>query len=256
MPDDRIVEVFSAANVVEAHSLLARLEEAGIAAQVVGESLGNAAGWLPASDTAPRIWVRQADEARAREVIAEHLSEAREQAAEPEDTELSEEAEEPVEAEEPLKDGGQESGGAERPAVRANWVAVVGVACIVAGVLHSAYRWIAIGRYSAETEGVLVRSELAGMKVESQPGARDLPIFPQKDEVRALYDLRYAYVVGDREYRAEVKKRDRVEDRVTIHYDPAHPADCLVGPLVPPWLSLVFGGLLGGGLLFVAYRFR
>jgi len=251
MPDDRIVEVFSAANVVEAHSVRARLEEAGIEAQIVGEFLGNAAGWLPASDTAPRIWVRHADEARAREVIAEYLSEARQEAAEPEEAEL------PAEAEEPVKDGKQGSGGAERPAVRANWVAVVGVACIVAGVLHSAYRWITVGKYTGETEGVLVRSEWDGLKVEPRPGARDLPIsFLRKDRIRTLFDLRYAYVVGGTEYRAEVKNRDRVVDRVTIHYDPAHPADCLVGPLVPPWLSLVFGGLLGAGLLFVAYRFR
>jgi len=267
MPD-HVVEVFSAANVVEAHSVRARLEEAGIATQIVGESLGNAAGWLPFGDIAPRIWVRQADEALAREVIAEYLGEAREEAAEPDDDDLPDGAEEPVEGrepveaetpvepEEPIKVGEQGPGGAERPAVRVNWVAMVGVACIAAGILHSAYRWIALGKYSARTEGVLVRVEWAGMKVEPELGGGDLPIWPKKTEIRAMFDLRYSYVVGGRQYRTNVKNRDEVAEQATIHYDPAHPADCLVGPIMPPWVSLAFGGLLGAGLLFVAYRFR
>ena len=41
---DRIVEVYSAANGLEAHGLRAILEERGIRAKVVGESLGSAAG--------------------------------------------------------------------------------------------------------------------------------------------------------------------------------------------------------------------
>jgi hypothetical protein len=69
--NDRIVELCSAANIAEAHVPCAALEAAGIRAQVVGEMLGNAAGWLPVGETiAPRIWVRQVDLQRAGEVCA------------------------------------------------------------------------------------------------------------------------------------------------------------------------------------------
>jgi membrane protease YdiL (CAAX protease family) len=67
---DRLVVVYSAANDVEAHGLRAVLEERGIRAQVVGESLGNAVGRLPFGEaTAPRIQVREGDTGRAREII-------------------------------------------------------------------------------------------------------------------------------------------------------------------------------------------
>ena len=69
---DRIVDVYSAANGLEAHGLCAVLEERGIRAEVVGEALGSAAGRLPLGEaTAPRIWVREGDSRRARELIEE-----------------------------------------------------------------------------------------------------------------------------------------------------------------------------------------
>ena len=69
---DRIVDVDSAANGLEAHGLCAVLEERGIRAEVVGEALGNAAGRLPLGEaTAPRIWVREGDARCARELIEE-----------------------------------------------------------------------------------------------------------------------------------------------------------------------------------------
>ena len=69
---DRVVEVYSAANSIEAHGLRAILEERGIRVQVVGEFLGNAAGHLlPEHATAPRIWVREGDAGRVREIIEE-----------------------------------------------------------------------------------------------------------------------------------------------------------------------------------------
>ncbi len=69
---DRVVEVYSAANGLEAHSLRMILEERGIRAEVVGEELQTGAGDLPLGQTlAPRIWVREGDAGRAREIIAE-----------------------------------------------------------------------------------------------------------------------------------------------------------------------------------------
>jgi len=48
---ERIVEVYSAANIFEADSLCELLNEAGIQARVVGEDLGAAAGCLPLGES-------------------------------------------------------------------------------------------------------------------------------------------------------------------------------------------------------------
>ncbi len=65
---DRVVEVYSAANGLEAHGLRMILEERGIRAEVVGEELQTGAGDLPLGQTlAPRIWVREGDAGRARD---------------------------------------------------------------------------------------------------------------------------------------------------------------------------------------------
>lgn len=60
MTADRIVVLCSARHAVEAHALCAVLEDAGIGARVVGESLADAAGSLPLGEPiAPRIWVHE-----------------------------------------------------------------------------------------------------------------------------------------------------------------------------------------------------
>src|SRR5262245_59743421 len=67
-----VVEVYSAANALEAHFLKNELESAGISAPVVGHVLGAAGGGLPLGEsTSPRIWVQHADEPRARQWIEE-----------------------------------------------------------------------------------------------------------------------------------------------------------------------------------------
>jgi len=72
--DTRVLEVYSAATATEAHLLKDRLAAEGIHAQVVGETLQSAAGGLPLGETlAPRVWVLQADEARARAIIRHEL---------------------------------------------------------------------------------------------------------------------------------------------------------------------------------------
>jgi len=74
---DRVVEVYSAANGVEAHGLRAVLEERRIRTEVVGETLRTAAGDLPLGQSlAPRIWVREGDARRAREIIEQLTSQS------------------------------------------------------------------------------------------------------------------------------------------------------------------------------------
>ena len=88
MNDSDIVEIYSAANAIEAHTIANALEAAGIKARVVGEYLGMAAGDLPLGQPiAPRIWVRKEDEARARELLVRWQSETKNtpEATKPED---------------------------------------------------------------------------------------------------------------------------------------------------------------------------
>ena len=74
----RIVELCSAANEFEAQALCALLAEAGIQARVVGGLLGDVAGGLPLGEAvAPRIWVREEDAARVRQIIDEQADKAR-----------------------------------------------------------------------------------------------------------------------------------------------------------------------------------
>jgi membrane protease YdiL (CAAX protease family) len=67
---DRIFEASSAANASEAGFLCSVLEHAGIRATTTGELLQTFAGWLPMGEaTAPRVWVREGDLRRAREIV-------------------------------------------------------------------------------------------------------------------------------------------------------------------------------------------
>jgi hypothetical protein len=76
--EEDIVEVYSAANVTEAHFLRDLLTEQGIEAQVVGESLPSLP---PGQESAPRLWVHRRDEQRAQAMLEEY--ERRQQAPHP-----------------------------------------------------------------------------------------------------------------------------------------------------------------------------
>ena len=70
--ETRIVEVYSAANEIEAGAVRAALDAAGIQARLVGDRLGNAWGEVPLGfRSEPKLWVREEDAAAARRVIAE-----------------------------------------------------------------------------------------------------------------------------------------------------------------------------------------
>ncbi len=70
MLDDDVVEVYVAADLGEVYFLRELLENAGIEARVVGDTV--AALGLPAGNAAaPRLWVHRADEAKSRELLAE-----------------------------------------------------------------------------------------------------------------------------------------------------------------------------------------
>jgi putative signal transducing protein len=68
--DPRLVEIYRAKNLPQAHMIRIALEEAGIQAQIEGELLQGAVGQLPIGwVTAPRILVDESQIAAAREII-------------------------------------------------------------------------------------------------------------------------------------------------------------------------------------------
>jgi Putative prokaryotic signal transducing protein len=70
MEDPDIVEIYSAANSIEAYAMANALKAAGIKARVVGDVLGTAAGGLAVgAPIAPRVWIRRQDEAHARGLL-------------------------------------------------------------------------------------------------------------------------------------------------------------------------------------------
>ncbi len=75
--DAHIVEVYSAANEVEAGAVHAALQDAGINARLVGNFLGNATGDLPLGfRTDPKILELETDAAAARAIIDRFHDEA------------------------------------------------------------------------------------------------------------------------------------------------------------------------------------
>ena len=72
MGDETNVEVYWSADAQDAHLVEGILEDAGIAARVVGEMLQAGAGELAMGPgSSPRVWVSETDQARARTIVAE-----------------------------------------------------------------------------------------------------------------------------------------------------------------------------------------
>jgi hypothetical protein len=66
----KIVELCSAANVIEAYAIRNLLEASGIRSRVVGDFLNNAFGAVPFGEvTSPRVWVREEDLERAQQIV-------------------------------------------------------------------------------------------------------------------------------------------------------------------------------------------
>ena len=66
--DTKIVEVYSAANEIDAGAVRAALSEAGIHAELVGNLAGGAFD-VPLGISAPKLWVREEDAPAARQII-------------------------------------------------------------------------------------------------------------------------------------------------------------------------------------------
>ncbi len=269
---DRIVDVYSAANSMEANSLCEKLDEKGISSQIVGEDLGGAAGGLPLGTViAPRIWVREGDAGRAREIIEEWTSQPRQDWSRPAEcaevaesdaqNEVEMEAELEPESEEELEDEIGEEPEEEDTAIasdiRFGWfspVSMLAAACILGGVLWAALNWITIREYPAMAEGRLVEHRMH-FHTTRLPGDENLLLPHPRFAGSIRYDLQYAFVVDGKTYYARVHDGNLGNTQTLIHYDPRQPEKNFAGPLTPPWIILLWTLGIGGLLAYFGYRF-
>jgi hypothetical protein len=255
MTTDRVVELCSAANDIEAHALCAVLNEAGIRARVAGVVLENAVGMLPLGEsTAPRIWVLASEAARARETLDEWLqqdgsgTEEESETSEPADT-LEQPPEGQAEEQEPTT--------LDAAAAHASRVTgVLGLVCLLIGVVWAWRNWEQVRTYSRTAEGIFWNDTISGFESQRSVFA-DLPISGQRGTtVRPKFDTLFVYRVDGVYYWLTLRDTGLPPSSVVVCYDPRNPGRAVLGPLVPPWYPLLFGVAIGAFLWFVAYKFR
>jgi hypothetical protein len=246
MLHERIVELCSAANIVEAEGLCELLEEAGIQARAVGDELGIAAGMLPLGEaTTPRIWVCESDETRAREVIAQWRKALENEPVEPFESEESEEPETPAEAETlPLASD-----------VRFRFLSqaffLLGLICIAFGSIWAWDNWTKLSTYPATADAKVSKAGRYYTYVPL-PGPPIGPQYVKESHVKVCYD----YIVDGQVYHAQDDDAEGDYFHAIIHYDPSCPQKCLLGPIAPPWVVLLFAFGIAGFMSFVGYQFR
>ncbi len=246
----RIVELCSAVDIFEAHALCAVLEQEEISARIVGDVLGNAAGGLPLGETiAPRVWVRQSDAARAREVIDRWLDDQETNPVEWPRSDTQPEWEETAEPEEDALPSD------ERFRFLSQGFYIIGGVCILVGTYWAWQNGIILSEYSATTSGQWIDDRIVDVKSTSTPGSSDFP-FRKSLSYVLVKRPQYVYVVGSETYHAQGNDTESVLDRVPIHYKPDQPHEYVVGPITPPWIILVFAVGIGAFSMFVGYKFR
>lgn len=218
---DRIVELCSAANTLEAYHYRNLLDEADIQARVVNDFLINAAGKLPFGETiSPRVWIHESDAECAREFLAGRLAESETEQPDWPDRDATREWEV---SHEPESDA-QPSGQGLRLLNQGFWIAAF--LCVAVGVLWAWQNHTILSEYPATTSG------------------------------RWVGFSEYAYMVDGRVYYVQANNASNVRDAAIVHYSPRQPLKHLIGPVKPPLMILSFAMVLAAFLAFVAYQFR
>jgi hypothetical protein len=259
---ERIVDLCSAGNIVEADELCEVLEETGIHARVVGDGLGVTAAGLPLGDeVSPHLWVHENDAPRAREILDHwRLRQTTEPAELPESAELLN-GEEPPQGEAPA-----DAEPAALPSdIRFRFLSqgffLVGMLCILAGAVWAWKNSVALSTYSCRAVGRLHDVDLGHIEWRSLPSERDLPpgpILGGEGSLHYTFDVEYAYVAAGKTYPAFMNVNHAAEAprQVTICYDPRNPASYIIGVVAPPWMILLFAFLVAALLSYMGYQFR
>jgi len=258
----KIVELCSAANVVEAYAVADALEAGGIRASVVGDALQGAAGGLPLGETtAPRLWVSAEDLPRAREVLAEYRNRNTPDVQGDQGKSPTDEIDEDYDA------WMQETGAVEEPpdddrprrdvSLLSVLLAMIGMGSIMAGVYYGLKNDRLLTRYSARAVATAVKIE---QSVRQYPNV--ITTVPDMREHWSGYSYApewiadHCYTVGGVRYSAGVTGNAKRERSVTIRYDPKDPGDCRMDDILPPSWCVSAGLLSAAFLFFLAYQFR
>jgi hypothetical protein len=229
-----IVELCSAANVVEAAAMVDALAEAGIAARVVNEPLQAAFDGMLGEITAPRVWVDSVDLSAARTTIAQWQ-------AEQESPESPGPDEEPwpdrPEAESVEEESPSEPFAGHDVSFLSVVLLLVGLGLIAAGGSQAYVSHGLLARYSATTQ-----AEYFDFRIIDQP--------------RARAELWYRYNVEGVPYTCVIAPPRFTAREISIYYNPANPADFRVEAIPSPAMCAVMGVIAGAFLLFLAYQFR
>ncbi len=237
----RIVELCAARNSAEAYSYCSWLEEAGIRCRVVGEFLGGAAGSLPLGYTiAPRIWVREEDAARARDIIDGWISRSDQEAS------ISSAEDEGVDIDTVSKESPTSARGTGHPWLGSG-LALLGLTCVLAGAIWAGLNWTTMRACSAVAEGVFERYRPHFSMYSPPP--------PQRPMFSMWCDAEYAFMVKGRVYYSYCGSEGLVR-YVLIHYDPRDPTANFVRSPILPWQILISAMGIGGSLLIVGAWLR
>jgi hypothetical protein len=255
--NERIVELCSAANIIEADAVCELLEEAGIQSRIVGDNLSAAAGCLPLGEaTSPRLWVRETDADHARQVIDQWHKQEENQPPEPPESDEPSAIDLPVEPDEtPLS--------SDVPfRFLSQGFFLAGFACVAAGAIWAWQNWNARSIWSAETKARIVT--LGRPQFDyffPQQHDRNLPLQPPAPSdlsIRYSFDATYAYVVEGKRYDAHLPI-DNIGDvprHIAVRYKPQDPAEHIVGSIAPPWIILLFSFATAAILSLVGWQFR
>jgi hypothetical protein len=258
----KILELCSAADVVEANAIADVLEAAGIRVSIVGDALQGSAGGTPLGEaTSPRLWISSEDLQRAMEALAEYrirnLDDIQRDQEEPPADEIdadydawmaeTEVVEEPPDEERPRRDVG----------LLGVLLALIGMGSIAAGVGYGLKNHQLSARYSAwaVANSVLTKPwlEWNSNRITTVPDLREHwcgGYYTPK------WTTGYCYNVGGAWYRVVVAGDAPPNNTIVIRYDPENPSDYQIKEMLPPAWCVAIGLASAVFLFFFAYQFR
>ena len=250
MKQGRIVELCSAANIIEADAIRDLLEEAGIQSRVVGEFLGSAAGSLPLGETTtPRIWVHAENLTRAQKIIDEQMDRLGQETSALSESDENTESDIVPDGESPPAASG--AGG--------RWLGqglvLLGLACIAVGAIWAGLNWATLRDFPGTAQGVLVAWERQFSTHSSPPP--EIP-FRRDPTITSstCYVAEYSFIVKGKTYYSKFRTGWLIHRHRLIHYDPRQPTRNFVGSVTAPWSILGWTLGIGIALLLMGYRSR
>jgi hypothetical protein len=243
MDDSDIVEIYSAANSLEAYALANALKADGIEAKVVNEFVQMGVGLLPLTEpVTPRVWIRKGDEVRARELLEEYEARAENAHTVPESPEMeTEESSSDEDAESREESEAIPTAGRTRGFI-SPLLFMGGIACICIGLFFTFQNHRLLSYYTETAKGQYIKYNFAADE--------------SRQSHTPIWYLTYAYKVEGVQHTVVIERSKFPGENITVRYNHKNPADGYADPILHPALCLVLGSVFGGFALFLAYQFR